>query len=172
MEEGKGVDLLLDLTCDFYEINSKLGGRGFNTVICMSVLEHVNNPFKMCENISKLLNQNGLVFISVPFSWRIHGYPSDYWRFTPQGIKTLFPDFDFDTYTGNVSTNVIGEIEPINDYMMRAELNIRKGLKRKSYNYLTAFFIKFFKRFGIMPQIFRYPYLFPRVLINMIGVKK
>lgn len=172
MEEGKGVDVLLDLTCDFHEIISKLGEKRFNTVICMSVLEHVSNPFTMCANISKLLNKNGLVIISAPFSWKIHGYPSDYWRFTPQGIKSLFPDFDFDTYAGNLSTNVIGEIEPIHNYMMRAELEIHKGLKRKSYGYLTALFIKFFKRFRIMPQIFRYPYLFPPVIINMIGIKK
>ncbi len=171
MEDGEGVDLLIDMTNEFDELNSKLNGIRFNAIFCMSVLEHVSNPFKMCQNITKLLNQNGLVIISAPFSWRIHGYPSDYWRFTPQGIKILFPNINFDNHPSNLSSSIINEIKPINDYMMRADLDINKGLKNKSYGYLTAFLIKFLRRFRILPQIFRNPYLFPPVMINMIGIK-
>ena len=32
---------------------------------------------------------------SVPFVWRIHAYPSDYWRFTKEGVKLLFPRIRF-----------------------------------------------------------------------------
>lgn len=172
MQEGKGVDIVLDLTSDFDTIITQLGKKNFNTVICFSVLEHCSNPFKMCTTISKLVNKNGLLFISVPFSWRIHGYPFDYWRFTPDGVKILFPEFDFDTYASHLSTNIIRETKPIDNHMMRVELNIRKGLKRKSYGYFTALFIKLLRGFRFMPQVFRYPYLFPPVMINMIGIKK
>ena len=175
MEEGKGVDFVLDLTRDHESIMAALGEKAekkFNTAICFSVLEHCHNPFKMCENMAWLLNEKGTVFISVPFSWEIHAYPSDYWRFTPEGVKVLFPEFSFDGHPSDVSTNVLGDVEPITRYMMRAELSTKKGLKRKAYGRLSAFFIDRFKSLGIVPQVFRYPYLSPPVMVNMIGIKK
>lgn len=172
MEDGKGVDLVLDLTRNNSYIQNKLGNKKFKTVICFSVLEHCQYPFKMAENITKLLDKNGILFISVPFSWRIHGYPSDYWRFTPDGIRALFPNFDFEKYQGNLSSNIRGEVRPIDNYMLRAELDINKGLQLKRYGHLTAFFIRFCRFFKIFTAAFGYPYVFPPVMINMIGVKK
>lgn len=169
--EGDTVDIVLDLINDFDTISTQLSGRTFNTIICFSVLEHCSNPFKMSANISRLLNKKGLIFISVPFSWRIHGYPSDYWRFTPEGIKILFPDFDFNIYKGNLSTNVIGEVGEINDYMMRIELDVKKGLERELYGYFAAFLIRLQRRLKIIPRYFSYQYCFPPVMVNMIGVK-
>jgi len=37
----------------------------------------------MGESITALLEEAGTLFVSVPFAWHIHAYPSDYWRFTP-----------------------------------------------------------------------------------------
>lgn len=171
MEEGKGVDVVLDLTRDFYMINKKLDGRRFKTVFCFSVLEHCKNPFKMCSNISRLLDKGGILFVIAPFSSRIHGYPSDYWRFTPYGIKALFPQLDFNIYDSNISTGNIGELGPIDNYMFRAELSISKGLKLKRYGYFTAAFIYICRKFRILPSIFNHPYMFPAVMVNMIGKK-
>lgn len=172
MEEGKGVDIVIDLTDQFDLINEKLSGKKFKTIICFSVLEHCKNPFKMGANIEQLLDKDGILFVSVPFSWRIHGYPSDYWRFTPDGIRALFPELDFDTYSGNISTNKIGEIKPINDYMLRAELDISKGLKLKRYGYFMALFIYLCRKIRFFPAVFSYPYVLPPVMVNMIGRKK
>jgi hypothetical protein len=36
------------------------------------------------------------IFVTVPFCWRIHGYPSDYWRMTPEALKVLFPSITWD----------------------------------------------------------------------------
>ena len=36
------------------------------------------------------------MFLSVPWVWRFHGYPSDYWRFSPEALKFLFPGFKID----------------------------------------------------------------------------
>src|SRR4030042_6562163 len=138
MENGKGVDIVSDFTDDFNVVSEKLGGMSFKTAICFSVLEHCKDPFKACDNISRLLDKDGILFVSVPFSWRIHGYPSDYWRFTPDGIKVLFPEFDFDIYPGNLSTSRIGKLKPIDNHMCQTELNIRRGIRAKQYGYFTA----------------------------------
>ena len=92
MESGKGVDQVLDLTQDFDAIDRELGGERFGTIICLSVLEHCADPFGMARNLTRLLQKNGKVVVSVPFAWKFHGYPSDYWRFTHEGVKLLFPE--------------------------------------------------------------------------------
>lgn len=88
--DGNGVDVVLDLTIDFQEIVRKLGSERFKPIICLSVLEHCEQPFQMAENLTKLLHKEGKIIVSVPFAWRFHGYPSDDWRFTHEGVKNCF----------------------------------------------------------------------------------
>jgi len=172
MEYGNKVDVVLDLTEDFEFIEKKLEGRRFRTIVCFSVLEHCSNPFKMCNNIERLLRDNGLVFISVPFSWRIHGYPNDYWRFTPEGIKVLFPNLKFDLKEGSLSTCKTGVVRSIDNYMLRIELDVKKARERKIYRNINLFFLRILKKVKLIDCISDNPYLFPPVTINMIGRKE
>jgi hypothetical protein len=96
MQEGPGVDLVLDLSVDFASIDAALGGRRFASIFCLSVLEHCARPFEMAANLTRLLAPAGALCVGVPFAWKFHGYPSDYWRFTHEGVKQLFPDLGFD----------------------------------------------------------------------------
>lgn len=85
-EEGLGVDVVIDLA------KAELHSEPFALVICCSVLEHVQKPWVMAENITKLLKPGGKLYISVPWVWRYHTYPDDYWRFSWRGVQMLFPD--------------------------------------------------------------------------------
>ena len=96
IEPGDGVDLVLDMTSSLEELRQHLGKQSFNTVICMSVLEHVKDVFAFARNICAFLNEGGMAILSVPFSWGVHSYPDDFWRFTPNAIRYLFPEFQFD----------------------------------------------------------------------------
>jgi len=91
MLEGDGVDLVLDLE---EPLPDDIGL--FAHVECMSVLEHSRRPWLMAQNIERLLEPGGTLFVSVPFIWRIHAYPSDYFRFTPEGVKAIFPGIQWD----------------------------------------------------------------------------
>ncbi|HEY4662917.1 MAG TPA: methyltransferase domain-containing protein [Candidatus Humimicrobiaceae bacterium] len=172
MEDGNGVDIVLDLTKDFNFIEDKLEGKRFQTIVCFSVLEHCSDPFKMCSNIERLLKKNSLVFISVPFSWRIHGYPNDYWRFTPEGIKILFPNLKFDLKEGCLSTGKPGVDRSIDDYMLRVELDLKKARERRIYRNFNLYFLRVLKKLKIIDWISDNSYLFPPVTINMIGRKR
>lgn len=33
------------------------------------------------------------MLISAPFTYRLHGFPTDFWRFTPSGLYTLLEEF-------------------------------------------------------------------------------
>ncbi len=96
MQAGPGVDLVIDLAGDFDVIDPSLSRRRFGSVFCLSVLEHCARPFDMAANITRLLEPGGLLCVGVPFAWKLHGYPSDYWRFTHHGVRQLFPELDFD----------------------------------------------------------------------------
>lgn len=95
LSAGPGVDVVADLTRPFEEVDAALGGRRFGTILCFSVLEHCADPFAMADHLTRLLAPAGRLFVSVPFAWEFHGYPSDYWRFTHEGVRRLFPALGF-----------------------------------------------------------------------------
>lgn len=91
-EEGEGVDIVADLE------NPLLVYVGrFHHIECWSVLEHAKRPWLIAQNLESMLTPMGSIHITVPFVWRIHGYPSDYWRFTIEAIRELFPRIEWQT---------------------------------------------------------------------------
>ena len=61
----------------------------FDLVICEQVLEHVPNPLVAVETLRRLCAPGGHVYVSTPFLVRLHDWPGDYWRFTPDGMELL-----------------------------------------------------------------------------------
>lgn len=170
MLEGENVDQVVDLTDSFEIVDEKLKRKRFNTIYCVSVMEHCANPFKMAENIENLLNPGGVVVIAVPFSWRIHGYPDDYWRFTPSGVRLLFPNIAFDNDESCLCTTKANDYFPL-DQVPRSEFDTQKGIQKKQYGAITARMIKFIWRHELMPWLVRWPYLHPPIMVVMIGRK-
>lgn len=87
MLPGEGVDIVQDLEHPL-PIGQLLS---FDHVECMSVLEHCERPWLVAANIERMMRSGASIFISVPFMWRVHAYPSDYWRITPRALGVLFP---------------------------------------------------------------------------------
>jgi SAM-dependent methyltransferase len=63
--------------------------EAFDLICLFEVLEHVRNPFTIFSNCSRWLKPGGRMFISAPQYWHVHGWPSDYFRYTVNGIKEL-----------------------------------------------------------------------------------
>ena len=103
LEAGKGVDAVVDLTAGL----GPLQAGKFALAICCSVLEHTPRPWDLAANITRLLRPAGEMYLSVPWVWRYHAYPDDYFRFSPRGVQSLFPGIDWSRAT--YSTNVGGE---------------------------------------------------------------
>lgn len=130
MEEGKGVDIIQDLTKGI----GPLEENGFGLIVCCSVLEHVDKPWIMAENITRLVRKGGKLFMSVPWVWRYHAYPDDYFRFSFRGVISLFPGFSWDTpYYSTTVPGEFVEITPENlgaDNSMAAMSQTEKGARK------------------------------------------
>lgn len=61
----------------------------FDTVMCIQVLEHTPKPQALLDDVARVLRPGGLLIISVPFSFRLHEEPHDYFRYTPHGLRTM-----------------------------------------------------------------------------------
>jgi len=102
IEAGEGVDLVLDLT-QAAEVD-RLGRNRFKTIHCHCVLEHVPEVWTFARHLEQALQVGGMLFVSVPFAWRLHRIPVDCWRFTPQALDYLFPSIAFDPKRCGIST--------------------------------------------------------------------
>jgi len=89
MREGPGVDKVVDL----HQMELLPGSVG--TALILDTLEHVEYPRQAIKNIHAVLKQNGYIFASSVMNFPIHDHPQDFWRFTPEGFKSLLNPFTF-----------------------------------------------------------------------------
>jgi len=87
ISQGTGVDVILNL----HNISLQSGSVG--TVISCDTLEHVEYPRKALSELYRILSPGGILIISSVMLYNIHAAPNDYWRFTPEGFKSLLSQF-------------------------------------------------------------------------------
>jgi SAM-dependent methyltransferase len=61
----------------------------FDTVLSNQVLEHVPDPHAHFTDLVRVLRPGGRLLLTVPFSFRLHSEPYDFWRFTRHGLAEL-----------------------------------------------------------------------------------
>lgn len=84
IREGKGVDLVADV------YNLPFGNGEFDLVLCVAIIEHLENPQRAIDEMRRVLKPGGKIVVSVPFMFPIHDSPRDYWRFTKYGLSKIF----------------------------------------------------------------------------------
>lgn len=87
MRPGPGVDQVQNLH------GLDIPDNSVGTIVCLDTLEHVEYPRKAVSEMHRVLKPNGVLIMSSVFNFPIHGYPNDYWRFTPEAFKSLLKDF-------------------------------------------------------------------------------
>lgn len=83
---GPGVDRVADVE------ELPFDDESFGAVIAMNTFEHVRKFWRGFDEIRRVLRPDGALLVSCPFNVMIHGYPSDYWRFTPAAFDVLLED--------------------------------------------------------------------------------
>jgi SAM-dependent methyltransferase len=67
----------------------------FDCVLCIAVLEHVAKPVEVVAELFRVTRQGGYVVASVPFLQPEHKVPTDYQRYTKDGLTLLFENAGF-----------------------------------------------------------------------------
>jgi hypothetical protein len=121
MEAGRGVDRVLDLE---EPLPDRFGD--FDHIECTSVLEHSRRPWLMAANLERALVGGGTIIVLVPWVWRIHAYPSDYWRMTPAAVESIFPSIRWESRAYIVEGALVQKVPTITTdgtrYIARSEL--------------------------------------------------
>lgn len=66
-----------------------LDGAIADTVFSISVLEHLSEPQVMLNEAHRLLKPGGQLLLQVPWQWRVHEEPYDFFRYSPFGLRYL-----------------------------------------------------------------------------------
>lgn len=173
MEPGPRVDVVADLTWPFEAIDAKLGGTRFATIFCLSVLEHCQQPFVMAENLMRLLAPGGKIVVSVPFAWQFHAYPSDYWRFTHEGVRRLFSQLEFAPGDCVWATSRENDFRPVSEAIGKIPLgskahwregHVLRGVVAKGLGLLG--------RIGVLGWLAGYRYVLAPTNLLMIGTRR
>lgn len=82
-----------DLVCDAGEI--PLDDQSCDTILMCELLEHVYEPEKVVKEGYRLLKNEGILIITIPFLIPFHSDPCDYQRFTYQKLSQMLENYNF-----------------------------------------------------------------------------
>ena len=89
---GDYPDIVCDICGDINELENR-----YDKIICISILEHVYNPFDAVNNLKLMLKNNGIIYGYVPYLYHYHAPEDlkfqDYFRFSKDILAYLFRDF-------------------------------------------------------------------------------
>ena len=80
---GKGVNAVEEVESLAH------ASQSVGTVLAFNCFEHVPRFWLGFQEIQRVLRSDGLLIISCPFYFRIHSFPNDYWRFTPEAFRLM-----------------------------------------------------------------------------------
>lgn len=84
---GPGVDCVANVEA----LPQATGSVG--TVIALSTFEHVKRFWVAFDEVHRVLRPDGVFLCALPFYFHVHAYPSDYWRFTPEGLDLMLEPY-------------------------------------------------------------------------------
>lgn len=94
--EGPGVDRVEDLR------GLTFGDGEVGTAICLDTLEHCADPPLALRELARVTAPGGVCVISSVLLFGIHGYPQDFFRFTPDGFRTMLEQGFDRTWVGAI----------------------------------------------------------------------
>lgn len=63
--------------------------NAFGTAVCLNVIEHVQNPFRVFAALYQIMKADSLLIVETVFSFPYHPSPNDYWRYSPDCLRYL-----------------------------------------------------------------------------------
>lgn len=90
--------------------NLPLDDKSVDTILLTQVLEHIDEPFKALDEVKRVIKDDGIIILSVPFIYHAHATPYDYYRFSEYGLKKICETYNFEIiefhYQGYLGTTI------------------------------------------------------------------
>ena len=85
IEAGDDVDLVADV----HSLSQAIACDSLDAVVAIAIFEHLKHPWVAMAEIGKVLKHGGIVYVETHFAFYEHAYPSDYYRYTQDGLRAL-----------------------------------------------------------------------------------
>jgi len=94
-EKVVNVDISLFNNVDIIADGAKLPFKDgtVDAVLIIAVLEHARQPRELIEECRRVMKKGGVIYAEAPFVFRYHSYPTDFWRFSQNGMEEIFHGF-------------------------------------------------------------------------------
>ena len=87
IEAGNDVDVVADL----HELPADWTGR-FDALVAGAVFEHLERPWIAAKEVVRVLKPGGRCYIATHQTYPLHGFPSDFFRFSREALSLIFAD--------------------------------------------------------------------------------
>jgi SAM-dependent methyltransferase len=109
----------------------------FDTIICNAVLEHVENPDEVMSEFHRVCKLGGTLYLTVPFMQPEHLDPTDYQRYTEDGLRRLVTKHGFEvTESGGVHSVYVTLAWIVREWLTPKRGLSGAALRRLLYPYL------------------------------------
>ncbi len=95
------IKIPIDVHTDYKKL--KIKQRSADLILIPNLMHHIYDHKFLIRKCSKILKKNGKLYIFEPTLREIHQKPSDYFRFTPYGMKRILEDCGFKVIKTNLS---------------------------------------------------------------------
>jgi len=72
----------------------------FDAYVAVSVYEHLRQPWVAAKAAHRVLKNGGILLVVTHQTFPIHGYPSDFFRFSDVALASIFEDVGFNILDG------------------------------------------------------------------------
>lgn len=96
-----GTDLIpgpgVDVVSPAERLLDHFAPQSFDIVISTEVIEHVRDWRAVAHNLKAVLRERAILIVTTRSpGFEFHGYPLDFWRFTPEDISEIFGDLEIE----------------------------------------------------------------------------
>ena len=123
MIPGENIDIVGDA------MNPPFPDNTFDTVVSTQMLEHVERPWIVVHEMGRILKPGGICIITAPFLVPYHADPHDFFRYTVQGMESLFTHEAFEIVESGKYGNTPGVISEMIHFSYFSHYTKRSGIR-------------------------------------------
>lgn len=112
--------------------------NSIDTVMATQVFEHVFEPEKFLDEVSRILKPGGRLIMTVPFVWDEHEQPYDFGRYTSFGLTALLERNGFKVVALRKTAGYIRTLTQMACSYLMTTLGGRSGARRMAVHILLG----------------------------------